>query len=264
MQPPPLHWPSAWSSPLVPPAWLPPNPEHTPGAPGPANRGTGGAARACMVAPVGHIGALGTGRVRITAAPCSAAPPRAALRHLTAARGPGRSCPRAPIEAPRQQRSRDRVRRTCAAWSSASTARGTSPHALPSASAMADAGSDGNIAASCAIACGAYGDACDARGGRAAAGGSASWRVTSAGAVGPVAPVACDRSSKQPSSHRRSSAMRAARGGRTCVAAGAVAATWGAVAGAACRANKRRRCLTPCALAGMRGACRVQLCRTRP
>ncbi len=42
---------------------------------------------------------------------------------------------------------------------SASTACCTSPPAFPSASAIADAGSDGNIAASCAIACGTYLDA---------------------------------------------------------------------------------------------------------
>jgi hypothetical protein len=107
----------------------------------------------------------------------------------------------------RQQRSRDRAGRTCATWSSASTACGTSPPVLTKASATAGAGSDGNIAASCTIGCGAYGGAL--RTGRGpgrprCAGGSASWRVTSAGAVGPVAPVTCvgtgrpDGSSKQP------------------------------------------------------------------
>jgi hypothetical protein len=40
--------------------------------------------------------------------------------------------------------------------------------------------------------------------------------------------------------------MRAAGGGGTCVAAGAVAAAWSVVAGAACSANKRLLCLTTC------------------
>jgi hypothetical protein len=41
---------------------------------------------------------------------CAAAPPCAALRHLTAARGPGRSLPSGPNRGTRQQRSRDRDR----------------------------------------------------------------------------------------------------------------------------------------------------------
>jgi hypothetical protein len=80
-------------------------------------------------------------------------------------------------------------------------------------------------------------------------------RVTSEGALGPVAPVACVGTERQGGSTKQQSMGGAQLGplidcmhavGRTCVAA-----SWGVVACTACSANKRRQCVTPCGLAGM-------------
>jgi hypothetical protein len=214
-----------------------------------------------MAAPVGPIGAL---------APATfASQPRRVPPRCLALRSPyfcgtraGPPLPSGPNRGTRQQRSRDRVRRGPAPPGGARPRHAAPRHQRcrarrrpPTHAATGTSRRAARVPAAHTAAHARPGEAAAAhRGASPPPVQSAPSRRSPASAQGARTDRASSRARGEPRSHGRSSAMRAAGGGRTCVAAvaaGEVAAAWGAIAGAACSANKWRQCITPCTLAGM-------------